>query len=50
MSGRAWYPDAIISSVRDSSDEVFTDYYDLLAKIQHQIGRRSSLSANVLAA
>jgi len=50
VSARAWYPDAIISAVRDSSNEVFTDYYDVLAKVQHQIGRRSTPSANLLVA
>jgi outer membrane receptor protein involved in Fe transport len=50
VSARAWYPDAIVGAVRDSPKDVLTDYYDVLAKIEHQVGRRSALSANLLVA
>ena len=50
VSARAWYPDAIAGSRSDQANEVLTDYYDVLAKIQHRVGRRSILSANLLVA
>ena len=50
VSGRAWYPDAVVRAINDPSSDVTTDYYDVLAKVQHRIGRRSELSANVLVA
>jgi outer membrane receptor protein involved in Fe transport len=50
VSARAWYPDAIVGAVRDSPKIVLTDYYDVLAKVQHEVGRRSNLSANLLVA
>ena len=50
VSARAWYPDALIGAARDTATEVFTDYYDVLAKIEHEVGRRSRLSVNLLAA
>lgn len=50
VSGRAWYPAAIVKAINDPSSDVTTDYYDVLAKFQHQIGRRSELSANLLVA
>jgi outer membrane receptor protein involved in Fe transport len=50
VSARAWYPDAIAGSRGDQANEVLTDYYDVLAKIQHRVGRRSVLSANLLVA
>ncbi len=50
VSARAWYPDAIVGAVRDSAKDVLTDYYDVLAKIEHEVGRRSVVSANLLVA
>jgi outer membrane cobalamin receptor len=50
VSARAWYPDAISGDIKDSPNELLTDYYDVLAKIQHQLGRHSLLSANLLVA
>ncbi len=50
VSARAWYPDAIAGSRSDQPNQVLTDYYDVLAKIQHRVGRRSILSANLLVA
>lgn len=50
VNARAWYPAAIVKTVNDPSSDVTTDYYDVLAKVQHQIGRRSELSANLLVA
>ncbi|MCW8985523.1 MAG: TonB-dependent receptor [Thermoanaerobaculales bacterium] len=50
VSARAWYPDAIVGAARDSPKDVLTDYYDVLAKVQHEVGRRSVLSANLLVA
>ncbi len=50
ISARAWYPDAIMGGRSDRPLEVLTDYYDLLAKVEHRIGRRSSLSADLLVA
>jgi outer membrane receptor protein involved in Fe transport len=50
VSARAWYPDAIAGRRSDRPNEVLTDYYDLLAKVQHRVGRRSLLSANLLIA
>ena len=50
VSARAWYPDAIVGAVRDSPKDVLTDYYDVLAKVQHEVGRRSVISGNLLVA
>jgi outer membrane receptor protein involved in Fe transport len=50
VSARAWYPDAIGGRRSDRPNEVLTDYYDLLAKVQHRLGRRSLLSASLLVA
>jgi outer membrane receptor protein involved in Fe transport len=50
VSGRAWYPDLVINAVGTTVDDILSDYYDVIAKVQHQLGRRSTLSANVLAA
>ena len=50
VSARAWYPDAIAGAVRDSPKDVLADYYDVLAKVQHSVGNRSVLSANLLVA
>ncbi len=50
VSARAWYPDAIAGTISDRPNEVLTDYYDLLAKIQHTLGQRSVLAANLLIA
>lgn len=50
VSARAWYPAEIVKAIDDPSSDVTTDYYDVLAKIEHRIGRRSELSANLLVA
>jgi outer membrane receptor protein involved in Fe transport len=50
VSARAWYPDAIAERRSESPTEVLTDYYDVLAKVEHRIGDRSQLSANLLVA
>ncbi len=50
VNARAWYPDAIVNAVEDQKAEVTTDYYDVLAKIQHRVGQRSELSLDLLAA
>jgi outer membrane receptor protein involved in Fe transport len=50
VNARAWYPAAIVKAVNDPTSDVTTDYYDVLAKIQHHMGRRSELSANILVA
>jgi hypothetical protein len=47
---RAWYPDDVATHVEDVANEIFSDYYDLLGKVEHTIGSRSVLSANVLVA
>jgi len=43
VSARGWYPDLLL-------DQINTDYYDLLAKVQHRIGSRTTVSLNLLAA
>jgi outer membrane receptor protein involved in Fe transport len=50
VSARAWYPDAAVHAFSENSSTVATDYYDVLAKVQHQVGRRSQLSIDILAA
>jgi outer membrane cobalamin receptor len=50
VSGRAWYPAAVFDEVGTMSAEILSDYYDLLGKVQHQLGERSVLSANMLLA
>ncbi len=50
VSARAWYPAAVAGLVTGSENQVITDYYDLIAKLQHTIGVRSTLSANFLVA
>jgi outer membrane receptor protein involved in Fe transport len=48
VSGRAWYPDEARKLVTGSADELFSDYYDLLGKVEHRMGSRSVLSANLM--
>jgi outer membrane cobalamin receptor len=50
VSGRAWYPAAVFDEVGTMSAEILSDYYDLLGKVQHRLGTRSVLSANLLLA
>jgi outer membrane receptor protein involved in Fe transport len=50
VSARTWYPDAIVNAARETSKDVLADYYDVLAKIQHEVGDRSVISANLLVA
>lgn len=50
VSARAWYPDAVAGAFRDPSQEVLTDYYDVLARVQHDLGGNTRLSANLLTA
>jgi hypothetical protein len=50
VSARTWYPDAVVGLFSENSSTVATDYYDLLAKVQHQVGQRSELSIDFLAA
>lgn len=49
INARAWYPVAIFDLAVGTADEVLVDYYDLLAKVDHEIGSHSILSGNVLA-
>lgn len=49
-SGRAWYPDAVVRAISDPEASVTTDYYDVLAHLEYDLGRRSLLSANTLLA
>ena len=50
ISGRAWYPTAVLKGRNASADEILSDYYDVLAKVEHSVGERSTLSANALLA
>lgn len=50
VSARAWYPDFLPDLVGLTSDWVATRYYDLFAKIEHSVGARSTLSADLLVA
>ncbi len=50
VSARAWYPDVIIRSVEDTSVDVVTDYYDLLARAEYELDGRSQIAANLLVA
>jgi outer membrane cobalamin receptor len=50
VTGRAWYPAAIFDEVGTMSAEILSDYYDLFGKVQHRLGDRSVLSANLLLA
>lgn len=50
VSARAWYPDFLPNLVDITGDWVSTDYYDLFAKLEHPIGSRSTLSADLLLA
>jgi outer membrane receptor protein involved in Fe transport len=48
-TGRAWYPDAIFDVSGTTANEILSDYYDLLTKVEYQVGRSSTLSAHLLA-
>jgi len=48
VSGRGWYPDAVLELVGATSGELLSDYYDVLGKVQHSVGSHSTLSANLL--
>jgi outer membrane receptor protein involved in Fe transport len=50
VSGRAWYPDALLEPAGATAEEILTDYYDLVAKVEHRVGSRSTLSANLMSA
>ncbi len=50
VSARAWYPDFLPNLVDITSDWISTEYYDLFAKIEHSVGSRSTLSADLLMA
>lgn len=50
VSGRAWYPAAAYGEIGTMSAEILSDYYDLLGKLQHRLGDRTVLSANLLLA
>ncbi len=50
ISGRAWYPTAVFKGSNTSADRILSDYYDVLAKVEHTVGERSTLSANALLA
>ncbi len=50
VSGRGWYPDVLLDLAGATRERIDTDYFDLLAKVEHTIGSRSRVSANVLAA
>jgi outer membrane receptor protein involved in Fe transport len=50
VSGRAWHPDEARKRVTSSADELFSDYYDLLGKLEHRLGSRSIVSVNLMSA
>ena len=50
LSGRGWYPNLVLDAVGATSEEITSDYYDVLARVGHQIGERSYLSAGALLA
>ncbi len=50
VSARAWYPDAVLDLASGTTDELLTDYYDLLARVEHGLGSHSALSTDLLLA
>jgi hypothetical protein len=49
VSARGWYPAEAASLGGSLKEEIETDYFDVLAKVQQRLGRRSLLSLNFLA-
>ena len=45
---RGWYPDAFLDLAGATREDIRTDYYDLLAKVQHRLGERSLLAVDTL--
>lgn len=48
VCARGWYPDAFLELAGATTEEIRTDYYDLLAKVQHRLGKRSLLAVDTL--
>jgi outer membrane receptor protein involved in Fe transport len=49
-SMRGWYPDSVLRAAGQVSEELLTDYYDVLAKLTHQLSESSSLTVGALTA
>lgn len=49
-SGRGWYPALLVDASGAVEEEIDAEYYDLLAKVEHAVGNRSTLSVNGLVA
>jgi outer membrane receptor protein involved in Fe transport len=50
FSGRGWYPHLMLEAVGAVSEEITSDYYDVIARVGHEIGAHSYLSAGALLA
>jgi outer membrane cobalamin receptor len=50
VSGRGWYPGALLDTSGSTSEEVLTEFYDVLARVEHPLTSRSTLAANALLA
>jgi len=48
VSGRGWYPDVIVDALGLVSQDIRTDYADLVASIGHSFGTRSTVTLNTL--
>jgi len=48
VSGRGWYPDSVYTEVRGTDLHILSDYYDLLAKLEHKVGAHSTLAVDFL--
>lgn len=46
--GRVWYPASVLDAVGATAEEILADYSDVLAKVQHRVGGRSTVSAHLL--
>jgi hypothetical protein len=50
ISGRAWYPDAVVRTTDRENEGFRPSYYDLLGKAQARLGGRNVLTGHFLAA
>lgn len=50
VTGRGWYPDFLLERSGAVSEPILTSYADVLGRVEHLVGDRSTLAADVLLA